>query len=66
MSASRRRPRSSEIKWHFVQNESEKVLIFKKNKELQSKDDDKEIGNVINITASKTDTKDEKLKVFQI
>ena len=59
--SSRRTPRPSEIKWQFVQNESGNVSLFKSNGPL--KREDKVLGDVINVYTSKTDEKDEKLKV---
>ena len=63
MSASRRSLRASEIKWYLVQEEDAKVFIFKNNKQLKNKEGQYH-GEVSNISTSRTDVSDEKLKVI--
>ena len=63
MSASRRSLRASEIKWYLVQEEDAKVFIFKNNKQLKNKEG-QYLGEVSNISTSRTDVSDEKLKVI--
>ena len=62
MSATRRSLRPSETKWYLVQKEDTKVFIFKNNKQLKAKDG-QDFGEICNISTSRTDVSDEKLKV---
>jgi len=64
MSASQRKLRASEIKWHVVQNGSGEVCIHKANGPL--KKESNELGKIVKITTSRTDEEDVKLKVFDI
>ena len=51
--------RPCETKWYFVRNEDKKIVIHNSsNRPLK-----KEIGDVLNICTSKSDKKDERLKV---
>lgn len=63
MSANRRSLRASEIKWYLVQEEYAKVFIFKNNKQLKNREG-QDLGEVSNISTSRTDVSDEKLKVI--
>lgn len=63
MSATRRSLRASEIKWYLVQQEDAKVFIFKNNKQLKNREG-QDLGEVSNISTSRTDVSDEKLKVI--
>lgn len=64
MSANRRSLRASEIKWYLVQEEDAKVFIFKNNKQLKNREG-QDLGEVSNISTSRTDdVSDEKLKVI--
>ena len=62
MSAPRRSLRPSETKWYLVKEEDTKVFIFKNNKRLKNKDG-QDFGEICNISTSRTDVSDEKLKV---
>ena len=56
------RLRPCETKWYFVENEDNKIVIHNSaNRPL--KKDSKELGYVLNISSSKSDKKDERLKV---
>jgi len=62
MSSTRRTLRASEIKWYLVQEEDAKVFVFKNNKRLKKREG-QDLGEVSNISTSRTDVNDEKLKV---
>lgn len=63
MSATRRSLRPSETKWYLVQEEDAKVFIFKNNKQLKNREG-QDLGEVSNISTSRTDVSVEKLKVI--
>lgn len=58
------RPAGSGVKWYFEeeQNGNGKIQIYTKKGPLRQKGE--EYGEVVNITTSKSDTTDEKLKVM--
>ena len=54
--------RPCETKWYFVRNEDKKIVIHNSSNRPLKKDG-KEIGDVLNISTSKSNKKDERLKV---
>ena len=54
--------RPCETKWYFVRNEDKKIVIHNSSNRPLKKDG-KDIGDVLNISTSKSDKKDERLKV---
>ena len=59
--AERRRP--CETKWHFVKTEDGKIFIYDgKNRHIKEKN--KACGEVVQITTSKSDTANARLKVI--
>ena len=65
MSQPSHRMRTSQIKWYLVKaSEEGEVFIFQRNAPLKNKQGE-EFGKILNITASKSDMDDRKLKVFQ-
>ena len=59
--ASSGRLRPCDTKWYFEKTEDEKIFIYSNNRAI--KKNSKEVGQVVNITTSKTDRNDERLKV---
>ena len=59
--AASKRLRSNETKWYFVDNGANEIFVYSNDRPI--KRDGKNLGQVLNISPAKSDTKDEKLKV---